>query len=125
MMDICSDLNIGDNIAFTRFMACSVANEVSCRFSSGGVLFLVELPENSPLLDLSGLKRSEPEFLLPDRTIFEITGRVPSKTCLAMGCKDIIMIKLLGTYTEEDTGEIRIIDNFSEGRDEINISKFY
>lgn len=125
LTDMCMDLRPGDFISFTRFMACSVSQEVSCKFASGGVLLLVELPQNTPLLDLTSLKESEPEILLPDRTIFQVTGMTSGSSCFGMTCKEILKIKLIGLYTETETGDIVIENNISGHVSQIDIRKFY
>jgi len=125
MMDICTDLDSGDHIAFTRFMACSISQEVSCKFAREGVLMLIELPPYTPILDITKMKQSEPEFVLPDRTIFQVTGRAPGRACGDMTCSEIIRIRLVGLYTETPTGEIVMEDGLGNGPEMINIRRFF
>lgn len=124
--DLCQVSAIGTHIAFTRFMACSVAQEVSCSFAKDGVLMLIEIPPRSPILNLSSLKNSEPEFVLPDRSVFKVVNRIPASTCSAVSCKEIIHIELVGIYTEDQYGILSFEEYYSkEPMDVVDIQHFY
>jgi hypothetical protein len=102
MEELCMDSRVGSYLEFSRFMACSVAQEVSCQtFASNGVLLLIELPPNTPFLNLTPMKKTEPEFLLPDRSVFQVVNRFKfeaMKNLCAHTCEEIIHIKLVGVY---------------------------
>ena len=86
-------------LIFNRVTACSVAMEVSCEFASGGTLFLVEIPAGSHYVNLTSIKKSEPEFLLPDRSVFLVKQPIVNKFC-GTECEEIIHIKLIGYAAE-------------------------
>jgi hypothetical protein len=124
--ELCSNAKVGSYIAFTRFMACSVSQEVSCNFARDGVLLLVELPPNIPFLNLTGMKKSEPEFILPDRTIFKVISRFPAPICEGISCDDIVHIRLEGLYTEDDRGVPTFEEYYSpDPPEQIRVDQFY
>jgi len=119
LFSICNTLNVGDAIGFSRLMACSVAAEVSYAFADA-LLFLIELPKGTNLLNLTCIKESEPEFILPDRCCFKLVNRIPFDEELlfknrlrghATICESIIHIKLFGIYNEDKSGFEKIYDN--------------
>lgn len=102
MGDLCMNAVKGTYIGFSRIMACSVAQEVSCDFARDGVMLLIELPENTPLLNLTCIKNSEPEFILPDRTVFKVVNRIPyNNFCKGIQCTELVHIRLVGIYTQD------------------------
>jgi hypothetical protein len=112
--DICNSLVLGQLVGFSRFMACSVSQEVSCNFSKDGELLLLEIPAGCPFLNLTGLKRSEPEFLLPDRCCFEMVNRIPNNWCSKSDCKYIIHLRLVGVYTKNRKNMELVLGPFSD-----------
>lgn len=118
MDDFCANVTTGSYVGFTRFMACSVAQEVSCDFAGGGLLLLIELPKNSPIFNLTYVKKSEPEFLLPDRLVFKVVNRFPYDMCTRIKCKELIHIKLVGLYSRDKASfeEYFDVDNPEEIR---------
>lgn len=102
MEDLCMNARVGSYVKFSRFMACSVAQEVSCQvFARGGILLLIELPPNSPFMNLTPFKKSEPEFLLPDRCMFEVVKRIrfnSMKIFCENICEEIVHLRLVGVH---------------------------
>lgn len=124
MGDLCMNAVRGTYIGFSRFMACSVAQEVSCSFARDGVMLLIELPENTPLLNLTCLKESEPEFILPDRTVFKVVNRVPYKVfCEDIECNEMVHIRLVGIYSKDRGSFEEYLDK--ESPEEIRIDMIY
>lgn len=124
--DLCQVSAVGSYIAFTRFMACSVAQEVSCSFARDGILLLVELPANTPLINMTSIKNSEPEFVIPDRTVFKVVNRITNQTCQKTSCREIVHICLVGLYTEDERGNLMFEEYYSkEPMDVVDIQHFY
>jgi hypothetical protein len=121
--EFCANVTEGSYVGFSRFMACSVAQEVSCGFARDGLLLLIELPKKSPLFNLTYVKRSEPEFLLPDRMVFRVVKRFPYDLCKEMNCDELIHIKLVGTYTQDKLSFEEYFD--VDNPEEIRIDKVY
>lgn len=102
MDELCINAAKGSYIGFSRIMACSVAQEVSCKYARDGVMLLVELPENTPMLNLTCIKESEPEFILPDRTVFKVVNRMSYKMlCNEVKCEELVHIRLVGIYNKD------------------------
>lgn len=119
LYNVCNTLQVGDMVGFSRLMACSVAAEVSYAFADA-LLFLIELPKGTNLLNLTCIKNSEPEFILPDRCCFKLVNRIPFDEDLLLKnrlkghatlCTNIIHLKLVGIYNENKTGFEKIYDN--------------
>lgn len=123
MDDFCANVTTGSYVGFTRFMACSVAQEVSCEFAGEGLLLLIELPKNSPIFNLTYIKKSEPEFLLPDRLVFKVVNRFPYDMCTRIKCKELIHIKLVGLYSQDKASFEEYFD--VENPEEIRIDAVY
>lgn len=104
MEDMCMNARVGSYVGLSRFSAASVAMEVSCKFAHNGILLMIELPPNSPFLNITYAKSSEPEFLLPDRCVFEVIDRKPYKAvCDSITCSELVHVKLVGVYTLDRT----------------------
>lgn len=104
MEDMCINARRGSYVGLSRITACSVAQEVSCGFAKNGIMLMIELPPNSPFLNLTHAKNSEPEFLLPDRCVFEVIERKPYKAlCDSITCNELVHVKLVGVYTTDRT----------------------
>jgi len=100
--EIC-DLEIGNHVLFYRFTACSVAFEVACEFANDGVLTLIELPKGANLLNLTCVKNSEPECLLPDRCVFQVVNILNPNMCNGVECRKLLHLRLLGVSNNENT----------------------
>jgi hypothetical protein len=124
MDDICQSATTGRLIGFSRITACSTIMNVSLRFARDGVLFLIELPRNTPFINLLPIKRSEPEIILPDRCVFRVVNRIQDKieefnkdyymeydTEFNIKCKEIIHLRLIGIV---DTSLLHYEEEFSE-----------
>ena len=104
MEDLCNITKVGDIVCFSRLTACSVEREVSCFFARDGELLLLEIPKGTNLLNLTSIKKSEPEFILPDRCCFRLMNRfAPQINCPVMTCKEILHLKLIGIYNKDKT----------------------
>lgn len=124
MDDLCMSAIKGTYVGFSRIMACSVAQEVSCNFARDGVMLLIELPVNTPLLNLTCVKGTEPEFLLPDRTVFKVVNRIPYKNfCKGIECTELVHLRLVGIYEKDHTGFEMYLDK--ESPEEIRIDMVY
>ncbi len=85
------DLN-GDIFTWKSFSSCSSIREISdaYRRNAACCLFVIIVPENSVLLDITTIKSSEYEILLPSQSIFKYLGTIN-------GC---MIIKYLGYKTK-------------------------
>lgn len=109
--EMCNVTRVGELIGFSRLTACSVTHEVSCTFAEDGELLLLEIPKGANLLNLTCIKESEPEFILPDRCCFKLVNRFsPEVSCsdkygnARTYCKEILHLKLIGIYNKEKNG---------------------
>jgi hypothetical protein len=117
--ELCEDIQVGDLVGFSRFMACSVAQEVSCDFAEGGELLLLELPPGCPFLNITSLKKSEPEFLLPDRSCFIMVNRIPNNWCFRAECLNILHLRFVGIYSTESSGMEFVLEDLPDQEDMI------
>ncbi len=66
---------IGDTIIFDSFGSCSSIKEISEIFKGENCcMFIIEIPKNAVLLDITTIKKSEYEIVLPPQAILEFVG---------------------------------------------------
>lgn len=87
---------IGEHIVFPRFTATSIIYEISSNFAYEGQLFLLEVDENTPGLNLLPYKVSEDEVLLPNNTMWECVGIIPVLFNCGFVYDKIIHLKYIG-----------------------------
>ncbi len=65
--------NVGDEIEWKSFTSCSSVKEISDNFKYGNVccIFIIKVPKNAILLDITSLKKSESEIVIPPRALFD------------------------------------------------------
>lgn len=109
--NLCMNSQPGTLVGFHRLMSLSVSYEVSYQFSKSGeegLFLLISLPHGTNLINISWLKRGQPEIILPPNCVFEIVKRIPnvySETVSARPpgnepCKSIVHLKLVEQIRE-------------------------
>ncbi len=79
-----------DTTTWKSFSSCSSVKEIADEFSGGKCcLFIIIVPENAVLLDITNLKGSELEIMLPPYSIMKylgVTGGGDSTKCIILKC---------------------------------------
>lgn len=69
----------GELVVFNRFTACTPVYEIANSFSHCTTMYLIEMPPGSIGLNVTPLKKTEFETILPDRAVFICEGQIPNK----------------------------------------------